>query len=386
MNLKTEKRFWVVVALVFVAILVWHITSAMVPSLAAGIKALTPFLIAFVTAYLLRHPVIWTEKLLRLMCKKKEYKWQHTVASIFVLAVFLGLISAVVASILPGVLNNLNDLIEMLPSFVKDVVVYVEGTVKDLSDRLDADTSQKITEAVTNLGNNLLEYISSGAKAVVSTVTDVVTGVVSFLVDFALYLVATFLLLHGYDSIKKTFKRCIRIFIKEPDKYDETCVFLHDCDDIVEKYIVVRLVTSLGIGIISYIGFLLFGLPYSLLLALVIAVTNLVPYIGPFVGAAPVVLIALAAKDVSVAIGVSVFMLILQQVEGNILTPLLTSDALEVSPLLVLIGITVFGAMMGIPGMILGAPIVAIISGLVKRAVLIAEKKAEIKENEDELK
>ena len=368
-------------ALVFVAILVWHITSAIVPSLAAGIKAMTPFLIAFVTAYLLRHPVIWTEKLLCLICRKKKHKWQHTVASIFVLAVFLGLIAAVVASILPGLLNNINDIVEKLPSFVNEVVIFVEKIVKELSDRLDADTSKKITETVTALGEDLLKYISSGAKTVVSTVTDVITGTMSFIVDFALYLVATFLLLHEYDSTKRTLKRCLRIFIKEPDKYDETCVFLHDCDVIVEKYIVVRLVTSLGIGVISYIGFLLFGLPYSLLLALVIAVTNLIPYIGPFVGAVPVVLIALATKDLSVAIWVSVFMLAIQQIEGNILTPLLTSDALEVSPLLVLMGIAVFGAMMGIPGMLLGAPIVAIISGLVKRAVLIVEKKAEKKEN-----
>ena len=384
--MKAEKRFWVIVALVFVAILVWHITSAIVPSLAAGIKAMTPFLIAFITAYLLRHPVIWTENLLRLICKKKQYKWQHTVASIFVLGAFMGLIVVVVSSILPGLLNNINDIVGKLPYFVNDVFIFVEKTVKALSDKLDADTGQEILKNAENLGYNLLEYISKGANTVVSTVTDVIKGTFSFMVDFILYFVATFMLLHGYDHIKHTLKRCLRIFVKEPEKYDETCVFLHDCDVIVEKYIVVRLITSLGIGIISYIGFLLFGLPYSLLLALIIAVTNLIPYIGPFVGAVPVVLIALATKDLSVAIWVSVFMLVVQQIEGNILTPLLTSDALEVSPILVLIGIAVFGAMMGIPGMLLGAPIVAIISGLVKRAVLIAEKKAEIKENEDELK
>ena len=384
--MKAEKRFWVIVALVFVAILVWHITSAIVPSLAAGVKAMTPFLIAFITAYLLRHPVIWTENLLRLICKKKQYKWQHTVASIFVLGAFMGLIVVVVSSILPGLLNNINDIVEKLPYFVNDVFIFVEKTVKALSDKLDADTGQEILKNAENLGYNLLEYISKGANTVVSTVTDVIKGTFSFMVDFILYFVATFMLLHGYDHIKRTLKRCLRIFVKEPEKYDETCVFLHDCDVIVEKYIVVRLITSLGIGIISYIGFLLFGLPYSLLLALIIAVTNLIPYIGPFVGAVPVVLIALATKDLSIAIWVSVFMLVVQQIEGNILTPLLTSDALEVSPILVLIGIAVFGAMMGIPGMLLGAPIVAIISGLVKRAVLIAEKKAEIKENEDELK
>ena len=91
--MKNEKRFWVTVALVFVAILVWHITSAMVPALAKGIKALTPFLLAFITAYLLRHPCIWLERLLSLTTKKQVKKWQHTVSTVVVLTLFIGLLA-----------------------------------------------------------------------------------------------------------------------------------------------------------------------------------------------------------------------------------------------------------------------------------------------------
>ena len=69
--MKNEKRFWVTVAIVFVAILVWHFTSAIVPALAKGVKALTPFLLAFITAYLLRHPCIWVEKLLSFKQKRR---------------------------------------------------------------------------------------------------------------------------------------------------------------------------------------------------------------------------------------------------------------------------------------------------------------------------
>ncbi|MEI3218631.1 MAG: AI-2E family transporter [Lachnoclostridium sp.] len=101
---------------------------------------------------------------------------------------------------------------------------------------------------------------------------------------------------------------------------------------------------SLGLGIVSYIGFLILGLPYAILLATVIAITNLVPYIGPIVGAVPPILIALTAGDTRLAIGTAVFIIICQQIEGNILTPLLTGDALQVSPLLLLVGIAVFGA------------------------------------------
>lgn len=381
--MKRERKFWVTVALVFVAILVWHVTSAMVPALAKGIKALTPFLFAFITAYLLRHPCIWMEKFFKLLSKKKTYKWQHTLASIIVLVLFLGLLSIFVAYLVPTLINNMSEIISNLPTFIGMIIDFLRKTVTDLSERLDEATGAKLMEMISSFGAQALALVSKGAGNVVATLTGVVSKTAGFLFDFVLYIVASFMLLHGYDNIKTALKRLMRLLIKEPDRYNEACRVLHESDVIVEKYIVVRLITSLGIGIISYVGFLILDLPYSLVLALIIAVTNLIPYIGPFIGAAPVIVVALATGGLSLAIWASVFMLIIQQVEGNILTPWLTSDALDISPILVLIGIAVFGAMMGIPGMLLGAPIVAIISGIINRAILLAEENAQKGENSE---
>ncbi len=382
--MKDEKKFWVIVALVFVAILVWHITSALIPALASGIKALTPFLLAFITAYLLKYPVVWMEKLLQLICKKKKYKWQHTVSGIFVLLVFFGLVALVISLLLPGVIENLNNLINTLPSFIERIMVFLRAKVNELSETVDASTRTKLLEVISGLGNEALSKVSQAAGNVVGTITNVASKTAGFLVDFVLYIVASFLLLLGYEDIKRSFKRVLKVFIKSDEKYDDACEFLHQCDDIVEKYIVVRLSTSLGIGIIGYIGFLLFKLDYALLLAVVVAITNLVPYIGPFIGAVPAVAVALAMGNPSIALGVAIFLFVLQQLEGNVLTPWITSDALDVSPILVLAGIAVFGAMLGIPGMILGAPIVAILSGMLKSAIHIRENKAN-KEKNDEI-
>ncbi len=374
--MKNEKRFWVTVALVFVAILVWHITSAMVPALAKGIKALTPFLLAFITAYLLRHPCIWLERLLSLTTKKQVKKWQHTVSSVVVLALFLGLLALTIAFLVPNIINNMNDIMANLPTFIGMVIEFARKTVTDLSEKLDEETGLKLMQMISNVGAQALTLVSKGAGNVVATLTDVMAKTADFLFDFVLYIVASFMLLHEYENIKKSLKRLLRLFVKEEDKYVQACGFLHESDIIVEKYIVVRLITSLGIGIVSYVGFLVLNLPYAIILALIIALTNLIPYVGPFIGGAPVVVVALATGGWDLAVWALIFMLIIQQVEGNVLTPLLTSDALDISPILVLIGIAVFGAMMGIPGMLLGAPIVAIISGIINRAITIAEQQA----------
>lgn len=375
--MKNEKRFWATVALVFIAILVWHITSAMIPALAKGVKALTPFLLAFITAYLLRHPCLWLEKLLSLTTKKQVKKWQHTLSTIIVLGLFLGLLGLGIAFIIPTLINNVNDIIENLPSFIGMIIEAARNTVTDLSEKLDEETGLKLMQMISNIGAEALAFVSKGASNVVSTLTDVMAKTASFLFDFVLYVVATFLLLHGYEQSKTALKRIMRLFIKDKNKYNETCVLLHESDVIVEKYIVVRLITSLGIGIVSYVGFLVLKLPYSLILALIITLTNLVPYVGPFIGGAPVVVVALATGGWNGAIWALVFMIIIQQVEGNVLTPLLTSDALDISPISVILGVAVFGAMMGIPGMLLGAPLVAIISGIINKAITMAEKQAE---------
>ncbi len=382
--MKNEKRFWATVALVFVAILVWHFTSAMVPALAKGIKALTPFLLAFITAYLLRHPCLWFEKLLSLTTKKQVKKWQHTVSTIVILGLFLGLLSLTVAFLVPNIINNINDIMANLPSFIGMVIEFARNTVTDLSEKLDEETGLKLMQAISNIGAEALAFVSKGAGNVVATLTDVVTKTASFLFDFVLYLVASFMLLHGYENIKRSLKRILRLFVKDSDQYNQTCAILHESDIIVEKYIVVRLITSLGIGIVSYVGFLVLKIPYSLILALIIALTNLIPYVGPFIGGAPVVVVALATGGWDMALWALIFMLIIQQIEGNVLTPLLTSDALDISPISVLLGIAVFGAMMGIPGMLLGAPIVAIISGIVNRAITLAEQQAEGEKSENQ--
>ena len=376
--MKSEKRFWAIVALVFVAILVWQIFAGIMPALQRGVAALTPFLIAFATAYLLRHPVIWLERLLVIISKRKTHKWQHAAACAMVLILFLGLAGLLVAVIVPNVINNITDLVIRLPEYINTFTAFLSQQIEALSQWLDIDVNSYVVSVLQSAAEKAKDSAEAfaGAFQLFSAATGIVSSTISFLFDAVIYIIATFCLLYDYNKIKRSVKRLLRVFVRDNTHYNNVCAVCHESDVIIEKYIVVRLSTSLGLGIVSYIGFLILGLPYAILLATVIAITNLVPYIGPIVGAVPPILIALTAGDTRLAIGTAVFIIICQQIEGNILTPLLTGDALQVSPLLLLVGIVVFGAMMGIPGMILGAPIVAILAGIARKAMNAAEQAA----------
>ncbi len=380
--MKDSKRFFTIALIVLAGILFWHLIDASMPLFAKGLNALMPFFVAFITAYLLRYIVLPVEKLFVKICKGKAHKWQHTIACLIVFIVFLGLVALFIALLVPSVINNLIDVIKNLPQITLSLQELFGGLTQKLSSLLKIDVNAYLSNVLTSFTGSAADGLSD----VLFVATGAVSATTGFLLDCVLYIVAAFIMLHSFEKTKKAIKHALNAVVKKQENYEKTRAFLHSCDVIFEKFVVVRLITSVGIGVVSYIGFALFGLPYSLLLALVITVTNLIPYIGPFIGGAPVVLVALVSGDLTLAFWVTIFMLVCQQIEGNILTPIITSDALKVSPLLVLLGIAVFGAMFGIVGMILGAPLIAMIELLFKTIFVNNKNTAEIEETENGIK
>lgn len=384
---KSEKRFWTVVALVFVGILAWQITASIMPALGRAVKALTPFLFAFVTAYLLRHPVAIFDKFLAMISKRQYKRWHHTVSTIVVLVLFLGFLVIMIAILVPNVINNITDIVIALPSFIESAKSWLTEKLLDASQWLNIDVNTYAMDFIGNIGTNAIDSVHAlSGHNVLATATGALSGTMKFVVDMVMYIFSSFFLLHDYEKLKKNIRRSLKLFIHSDTAYTKTCSLLHVSDKTIEKYIVVKLTTSFCLGIVGYIGFKLFGLPYAILLATIVAVTNIVPYIGPIVGAIPAILVGLASVNFKTGIWVALFILICQQIEGNILTPILTGGALKISPIFVLAGIAVFGAMMGIPGMILGAPIAGIIGGIVRNGLKEAETLNGIEETDNDIK
>lgn len=372
---KNNSRVWRIAVFAFVCILVWHITAGIMPALANGIKALTPFLFAFVTAYLLRYPVELLEKLFCRMQKNKKHKWQHALAVFIPLVCFFGLVVVGFVVLVPNIIANVTDIIVALPEFIVDAQEFANEQVENISLWLEIDINGYANDYINVVAQKALDFAKNiEPQSVLFAASNFLTGTASVLMDTVLYAAASFFLLYDFNRIKGWMHQVLRLITSSEKTYNTVCGVLHTADVTMEKYIVVQLCTSIGMGIVCYIGFLIFGLPYAILLATVVALTNLIPYIGPVIGMIAPIVVALTAGDLKTAIGVAVFMLVCQQLEGNVITPLLTGDALNINPLLVLLGVAVFGAMFGIPGMLIGAPAVAVIANMIRNAT--ADKNA----------
>ena len=130
-------------------------------------------------------------------------------------------------------------------------------------------------------------------------------------------------------------------------------------NDIFKKYIISNLVDSMIILVFMMIGMYAMRMPYQMLVSVVCAVTNLIPFFGPFIGAIPCGVLILIV-DPTKAIWFAIFVLVLQQLDGNVIKPLLFGETLGLPAIWVLVSITVGGALFGIPGMLLGAPVFAV--------------------------
>lgn len=372
---KNNSRVWRIAVFAFVCILVWHITAGIMPALANGVKALTPFLLAFVTAYLLRYPVELLEKLFCRMQKNKKHKWQHTLAVFIPLVCFFGLVVVGLIVLVPNIIANVTDIVVALPEFIVDVQEFANEQVENISRWLEIDINGYATDYINGVAQKALDLAKNiEPQSIFFAASNFLTGTASVLMDTVLYAASSFFLLYDFNRMKGWIHQVLHLVTSSEKTYNTVCGVLHTADVTMEKYIVVQLCTSLGMGIVCYIGFLIFGLPYAILLATVAALTNLIPYIGPVIGMVAPIVVALTAGDLKTAIGVAVFMLVCQQLEGNVITPLLTGDALNINPLLVLLGVAVFGAMFGIPGMLIGAPAVAVIANMIRNAT--ADKNA----------
>lgn len=363
--------------LVIVAMLLWHLIGVALPAIGKGIRALVPFLYAFATAYLLRHPVIGLDKCFYSASRNKKHRWQHLLSTSIVILLFFGVFVGLALIIVPNVFNNLVDMIGQLPAGISRAEAMLTAWIGDLSQWLKIDVNSYAISFIDSVSDKAVAWAQSVSTSgkLFSLVGTFFSSTASFALDVMVYVVATFYLLYDFERIKHAIKRGVRLFFHEDDSYDRACRLLHVSDVTIEKYIVVKLCTALAFGIVSYIGFLIMGLPYPVLLAAVIAITDLIPYIGPIVGAAFTMLIALVSNGLSACLWSCVFLIICQQVEGNIITPLVVGDVIKASPLIVLLGIAVFGAMFGIPGMVLGAPLGAITVGVIKEYITQIENK-----------
>ena len=335
------------------------------------IGVISPFLAGALMAYLLYIPASKIEKKL-LKSKKRFLKKKSRGLSVFItFTIAIMLIIVLVNVILPVVTESV---IELVNNFQN----YWNTTISKLNE-LPEDSffkSEKVTEAIREIGNNiqnidLKKYINPEK---ITEYIKGVLGVASGIFDvFVTIIVSVYILLQRTQIIG--FLKNLTMAIFGEKTCNKISKYVHDSNQIFFKFISGQLIDAVVVGILVTIAMSIIGVKYSILLGFIIGLFNIIPYFGAVVAVGLSILITIITGGLSQAFWMALVVIILQQIDSNIINPKIIGDSLEISPLLVIIAVTIGGAYFNILGMFLAVPVVAVFKIIINDWIEIKREK-----------
>lgn len=339
------------------------------------LNILQPFVIGAALAYLLYIPAKAVEK--RILKSQNRFFRKHarSLSVILIFLLFIALIIGTVMFLIPVIRNNIEEIAMRLPIYAHQMEVFFADLAKQLNIPTTVYISlyAKLSEAF----NSLFNFKNFEAW-------DLINQGVSVVHVFYTWLMAIVIcpyLLFERDRLLRILDTVMSLRISERD-----IRFIHryaaKVNRIVSNFIFGKALDSLIIGIIAYIGFKLMGLRFDLLLALVVMVTNMIPYFGPFIGGIPVTIITALTMGMTQGIWTGIFIICLQQFDGFILGPFILGGSVGVSALWIIFAITFFGGTMGVVGMFLGVPMIAVLQMVFHDYIRYRRLRAMIQKND----
>ena len=329
---------------------------------------LMPFIYGAVIAYLLKPVCNCVENFLRRLLPEKMGTAANmlavTVSLLFGILVVYALIMMIVPQLITSVTtlyytarNNLNDFVdwashqEIIASNQK-LLDFIETSYDNLQDTLDNIVRTKLVPSM----QSLLSGAALGVMSFVTFLKNIIIGVI-----VSVYLLA---------SRKKFGQQCKMILYSliKPRWADIILEEILYADKMFGGFINGKILDSAIIGVLCYIACLIFKFPSALLVSVIIGVTNVIPFFGPFIGAIPATLLILIQNPIK-ALWFVLFVLVLQQVDGNIIGPKILGNTTGLSSFWVLFAILLFGGLWGFVGMIIGVPLFAVIYDVLKKFV-----------------
>lgn len=367
------------------------------------IKILMPFIYGGVIAYLLSPVCGWFERHLADLAaldKKPEKtaekyrKFFKGISILLSLLLFCLIIYALVAMLVPQVINSILLLVEAMPGYIQTVSDWIEKLVQDNPVMLSyvEQYSADIMESVQNFAK---EHLLPNINNIISGVSASLWTVVTMVKNLGIGLIVAVYLLNSRKIFRRQTKLVIHALLpyKEyPPKKNGKSVEqradwmireLHILNVYLGGFIKGKLLDSLIIGLICMVFTACTNMPYAVLISVVIGVTNIIPFFGPFIGAIPSAILILMVSPIQCVYFV-IFVIILQQFDGNILGPKILGNTTNLSSFWVLFAILLFGGVFGIVGMVIGVPVFAFIYQLIREWVLdrLEEQKLQTQKKE----
>lgn len=323
------------------------------------IKTLSPFILGVFLAYILNPLISVLENKLNI---KRGL-------SIFISMIILMLtIGIVILFITPILVESIIDLFNQMPNHLEQIQKFLDFKTKEINESSIVDLEKFILTQVEVLKPELIEL----SKTIINKAISTTVSITSILINSILSLVVCIYVLIDKENYILYFKKLSKILLRE--KSDKLSDFIKLFNEKVGKYIIAKVLDSLFIGLVAIVGLYILNTKYAVLMGLIIGITNMIPFFGPFIGGIPTIILNLFYSPQK-ALLVAIFIIILQQIDGNIISPKFIGPRVGINPFITLFSVSIGGVYFGVLGMILAMPIAGILKHYIDKMISFYENK-----------
>ena len=367
MDKKTLKTYLLLISFTIGLVLVVVHFETILGGIGVFLRLLTPLFIGVVIAFVLNRPYEWLNRLYREKCRLKPRAAQIlAVVTVYLLA--FGILTLLVCMVVPELIRNLQLFAASVNQYLLEAQAMLNGFTETFG-LPPVDLSDFINTVSQYLGT-LSSFINEMIPQIVEVTGDFISGVVTAFISIIL----SVYLLSGKDRLLMQLRRTLKVYL--PNRAHAFFGRLYRIvAQVFGDYVAGQCKEAVILGVLCFIGMSLLRLDYAALISTVIAVTALIPMLGAYIGGAVGVVLLLFISPVKALIFL-VFLIVLQQVEGNVIYPKVVGRKIGLPGLWVLLGITVGGGLFGIWGMLLAVPIASVVYQVIKKDVKKREEES----------
>lgn len=339
---------------------------------------LQPITIGVILAYLLNPVMMFIEKYLlkfalpRMKSEKRARKVGRAVAIAGALLFLAGILILLFWVVVPSVTRSIQNMISVFPSEVNNLIRWVEDFTKG-----DSQMAEMVSDGIEKAGVMLQTFVEKEllpqAQVYLASITSGVIYGVKLVTNILVGVIVSVYVLSSKETFAGQAKKIVYAVLK-PARANLVIKTVRKSNEIFGGFISGKLLDSAIIGVLAYIVLAIMKMPDTMLLAVIIGVTNVIPFFGPFIGAIPSFIIVVLQNPVQ-GLYFLIFIFILQQIDGNIIGPKILGDSTGITPFWVVTSILIFGGLWGFPGMLLGVPVMAVLQYIVRNLLAYALKK-----------
>lgn len=326
------------------------------------IGILKPFILAFCMAFILNLPMTFFEnKVFNLLDNQKSGYARKLKRPLSILATFItviGLVIALALFVIPELISSISTLLNAVPDYVRSFEKLINQYISS------TEILQNAYDTLMTTWKELLKIVGGLLTTSLTSILTTTISITSGVVNFVLSIVLTIYMLASKETLLYHSKKILYAFVFKP-LADKIIRVIRLSNTTFSKFITGQCIEAVILGILCFIGMNIFSMPYSLLVSVLIGVTALIPVFGAFIGTIPSVFLILLINPMQ-ALWFIVFILCLQQFEGNVIYPKVVGNSVGLPAIWVMLAMLVGGSTLGLIGMLIGIPVFSVAYQLIR--------------------